>query len=219
MSANNKCFMNCLLKKVVPSFLFGILLTAHTSANDKEHPYCCTSVASNSRLAKLGEVDFSIFAAMSAGNFFQGLEYKKVQSAGRSAAEFYKDRRAVSLFPEELEIVVGFHTLASVKNKPSRRPSIADLDDLSRSLEFEASWKTGVELRSAELIAPPELSRKPSPLEHGIIGWSYTLRVHARDVPLTDHLVISVFGPYKEFVSRVTFDLTSDLIPPPVPIR
>ncbi|MGB2676363.1 MAG: hypothetical protein WAN12_04695 [Candidatus Acidiferrum sp.] len=211
-------------RRGVIQFLTGAVLTAalttQASANDKTYSHCCKSVLSSSGEAKLGEVDFSILSTMSAGDFFQGLEYIRRDSAGLSSDEFRKDGRIVSQFPEELEIVIAFVTLAGVRNKPSHFPSISEVEELSRSLEFDASWKTGVESHPAELIAPPEMAKKPSPgKKEGIIGWSNTFHVRARNVPLTDHLVISVFGPGKKFLGRVTFDLISDLTWHPGPTK
>jgi hypothetical protein len=58
---------------------------------------------------------------------------------------------------------------------------------------------------------------KPN-LDKNSIAWGYTLRVHAVNVPLTDHLVISVLGPSGEFLGRVTFDLRAALKAPPGPM-
>ena len=211
------------MRSVVRFLLRAFLTTAFTtqaSANDKTYSFCCTSVLSSHSQAKLGEIDFSITSKMSAGNFFQGLKYVRRDSEGLFSDEFRKDSRVVSQFPEELEIVVAFVTLAGLRRKPSHLPSLPEVEELSRSLEFDASWKTGVELHPAELTALPEMAKKPTPgRQEGFIGWSYIFHVRSKNVPLTDHLVISVFGPGKKFLGRVTFDLVTELTWHPGPTK
>lgn len=211
--------MQSVVRFLLRAFVTAVL-TTQASANHKTYSHCCTSVLSSHSQAKLGDVDFSITSKMSAGNFFQGLEYIRGDSEGLSPDEFRKDSRVVSQFPEELEIVVGFVTLAGLRRKPSHLPSVPEVEELSRSLEFDASWKTGVELHPAELTALPEMAKKPTPgKQEGFIGWSYIFHVRAKNVPLTDHLVISVFGPGKKFLGRVTFDLISELTWHPGPTK
>ncbi len=193
------------------------MLIAHSTADGRKHPYCCMAVFSSNGWANLGQVEFSIFSVMTAGNFFKGLEYRKADAEGRRVAEFRKDGRIVAFFPDKLDIIVDFDAVAGPKVKPSRVPSLAEVDELSRSIQLDASWKSGVELRPAELIGPP-LTDKPTPSKYGV-SWTCSFQVRAKSVPLTEHLVVSVLGPHKEFLGRVTFDLTSDLIPPPGPTK
>ncbi|MFY9531632.1 MAG: hypothetical protein WBC04_13960 [Candidatus Acidiferrales bacterium] len=159
--------------------------------------------------AQLGEVCFSLLSWMDAGDFFKELQYTKKQGS-HYADEFRKDGQIVSVFPEELRVIVVFETASCVRNK---EPAVSAerVDDLLRSLELEASWKRGLEYRPAELTGPPTLSGKPTTVGN-VVGDSYAFHVHARGVPITDHLVISVFGPDKKFLVRVTFDLTRDLL-------
>jgi len=85
------------------------------------------------------------------------------------------------------------------KGNDTPRLSAAELDDLVHSLQFETSWKTGVVLRPAELIAPPRLAEMPTPNRFlkDSFAWNYVFHIHAKNVPLTDHLVIFVFGPQR----------------------
>jgi hypothetical protein len=203
--------------RVVASLLVLALTTAHTSANDKTFVYKYREVmSSSSARAKLGEVCFLLFSSMNAGDFFKGLHYTMKQGS-RSADEFYKNGRIVSVFPEELEIRVGFETVPCVGNKV---PDLSTdrVEDLLRSLQLEASWKRGVEYRPAELTGLPTLVAKPATI-HTVVADTYSFRVLARAVPITDHLVVSVLGTNKKFLARVTFDLAHDLLPPILPVK
>ncbi len=209
MSTNyGRSIMSQLQRLVSGLFLLPLFATC-TPGNDKTYAHGYTSVLSSFGEAQLGEVCLHFASTMTAGNFFKGLEYRKPGSGSPSAGEFRKDGRIISLFPAELDILVGFHTEPCKGNNwPHLSPPEAG--DLVRPLEIEASWKRGVELRPAELSAPPELTTKPTPFEKSII-WKYTFHIRARDVPLTDHLVVSIYGPEKKFLGRVTFDLISEL--------
>src|SRR5712691_723825 len=105
------------LYRLIAGLLLITSCTVCTRGDGKKYVYPYTSVLSSDANAKLGELNFSIFSSMSAGNFFKSLEYRMVGSGGRFADEFHKDGRVVSLFPEELEVVVGFHTVAGHRNK------------------------------------------------------------------------------------------------------
>jgi len=206
-------------------FLLVSLMTPHSSADEKKYVYHYASLVSfSSAVAKLGQVCFQFSTMMSAGDFFKELEYIQTNST----AEFRKDGRRVTLFPEELVIRVGFNTwgdpLANAAKPctwkiPSHRASEAEIAVLLRSLRIEASWKRGVELRPAELITSPELTAKPRPFEATAVGWSYTFHVRAGDVPLTDNFVVSAFSADEKLLGRVTLDLLSDITLPPGPRR
>jgi hypothetical protein len=211
-----------LFAKIAASLIFLLvsLVTPQSSADDKKYVYDYGSLVSfSSTPTKLGQVCVRFSAMMSAGGFFKGLEYVKTDSDG----EFRKDGRRVALFPEELDIRVGFGTwgdpLANASTQctrktPSQQASAAELTDLLRSLRIEASWKRGVELRAAELITLPELTTKPRPFESTMVVWNYTFHVRAGDVPLTDHFVVSAYSTDK-LLGRVSLDLASDITIPP----
>jgi hypothetical protein len=179
------------------------------------YPY--VSVQSSDGCAKLGEVCFKFFSTMTAGDFFKGLEFTKANPEAPVAGKFRKDGQVVSLFPENLDVLVGIHTWpCNGAIKPQL--SLAEVEDQARSRQLKVEWKRGSELRPTELIAAPENTKKPTFFENSII-WNYTFHIRARNVPLTDHLVVSLFGPKKGFLGRVAFNLTSDLVPPPGPTR
>jgi len=131
----------------------------------------------------------------------------KMKSGDHYASEFRKDGKAISTFPEELRIIVGFQTTACAEN---RQPdlSVNEVDDLLRSLKLEASWKRGLEHRPAEMSEVSTFDPKPA-INGKTIADGYVLHLHARGVPITDQLVISIFGPGKKLqklLTHVTFD-------------
>lgn len=196
------------------------MFTSHGSADDKKYAYDSESVMSSSGIGQQGKACFRFFSFMTAGHFFPGLEYIRTHSAADPADEFRKDGGIISAFPEDLQINVFFHTCPCTGN--STQPlSPAELDDLLHSLQLDTSWKTGVELRPAELIAQPRLTGMPIPTRFlkNSSTWDYVFHVRAKNVPLTDHLVIFVFGPNKTLLGRMTFDLRAALTPPLKPIK
>ena len=188
---------------------------AFIHAKDRTYVYKYGEVMSSSlSRAKLGDVCFSLFASMDAGDFFKGLEYRK-KTANHFASEFRKNGQIVSVFPEELQIGIGFQTVPCTGTKqPELSP--AQVDDLLRSIDLQVSWKSGLEYRSAKLVGPPVLLAKPVTIQK-VVGEMYTLHVRARGVPITDHLVVSVLDPDKRVLTHVTFSITVDLLPPTIP--
>jgi hypothetical protein len=92
------------------------------------------------------------------------------------------------------------------------------------SLRFEVAWKRGIESRPAEVLSPFALTEGPIPgkqllsavgmgseyeSEYAVYGLVFSGRITSRTVPLTDHLVISVFNPDQHFLARMAIALTS----------
>ncbi len=178
----------------------------------RQETYRYPDVVGSVDLGRLDADCFGFFTWVNSGDFFVGLEH--IQRGSKD--EFRKNGHSVLVFPDEIMVSIAFHTMAC-PNKPAPESSPAGIKNLLDSISLEGSWKRGVELRSAELLAPIELFQKPTKIK-GLIAWAYTLRVRAKDVPLTDEFVISVFGPERRLLGRVKIDLRSDLKTPLYPV-
>ncbi len=202
------------------SLVLFLLITPVAAAQKKKDAYDSESVMSSWALGQQGEACFQFFSFMTAGDFFKGLQYVRSRPAANPTDEFRKDGRAVVAFPDRLQVDLSFFTCPCSGNKTVRLLAL-ELNALIDSLQIQASWKTGVELRPADLIASPELGARPTPnpFIRDSFMWGYRFFVRTQDVPLTDHLVISVLGRDRLLFGRVTFDLRVALTPSFKPIR
>ncbi len=115
------------------------------------------------------------------GEFFSGLH--KVETPG--APRFEKGKSIYYKFPDTL--MVDVEAIIFRCEDTPEQPLPPDYGaGLMAGASWKVSWKTRGDIRPVSLVSTTERHRVPS------LRWEYFLEVRAKDVPLTDGLVIDV---------------------------
>ncbi len=140
-----------------------------------------------------GDVCVTFEPTMESGTFFNGLERIDLDSG----VLFRKNSTNVFNFPSylKIDIHVSVHVCDSNIYTPARSP------DLMKGMKFRAQWKRNLALRP---VANVTLENVPLNLEEGDNRLLYVLRIREEDVPLTDHLIISVLTAQGKLLSRMS---------------
>ena len=136
-------------------------------------------------------VNFS--PAMTSGEFFDGLQRHETPSGD----EFRKNSRVVTNFPEQL--TVQLQLSISVCDADIYTPAPAP--GFVNGIRFKAQWKRGLAMRPVEQFA---IQRVAIPSEEGDSRLLFLLKIRDKNVPLTDHLIISVISPQGKLLSRMS---------------
>jgi hypothetical protein len=136
-------------------------------------------------------VNFS--PVMTSGEFFDGLQRHETPSGD----EFHKNSRVVQNFPEQITVQVQLSISVCDADiyTPAPAPSFVS------GIRFKAQWKRGLAMRPVEQFA---VQRVAITSEEGDSRLLFLLKIHDRDVPLTDHLIISVISPQGKLLSRMS---------------
>jgi hypothetical protein len=183
-------------------FLVGILPIA-AQAGGGSSPTYDGVVNFGAQILRMGDGCLSIGGTLASGTFFEDLKRTDV----RGRLEYHKRGKVVTDYPESVTTsirIVGGQCAASSSNAAS---SIFGGD--SYSVKFTVEWKDGMQLRPAVL----------SPVVAHCVGYSSVtipdrgatipsitcqMTVNSRGVPLVDHLIVSVFAPYGNRLTRIS---------------
>jgi hypothetical protein len=162
---------------------------------------------------------------LTSGNFFDGLQWLKTKSGQE---EFHKNGQRVVSFPGSIDVTLAIYMHPCNENFPGG-PSADKLSKLCNSLAIEASWKRGADSWPAEVLKPFKMTKGPftqaellsaigvnkgSLAQHRQYpgyGAAMSASLASQGIPLTDHLVISIFSQEHKFLTRAVIALT----PPP----
>ena len=94
----------------------------------------------------------------------------------------------MDFFPDYLTIEINIRIEVCDSNMytPAKTP------DVIKGMQFRVQWKRGLYLRPAANVS---IERKPLVMEEGDNRMLYVIKVRDHNVPLTDHLILSVFLP------------------------
>src|ERR1700689_5059961 len=145
-----------------------------------------------------GNVCVNFGPVMTAGDFFDGLQRHETPSGD----EFRKNSRVVTNFPEQLTVQVQLSI--SVCDADIYTPAPAP--GFVNGIRFKAQWKRGLAMRPVEQFA---IQRVAIPSEEGDSRMLFLLKIRDKNVPLTDHLIISVISPQGKLLSRMSGRLES----------
>ena len=136
-------------------------------------------------------VNFS--PVMTSGEFFDGLQRHETPSGD----EFHKNSRVVTNFPEQLtvQLQLSISVCDADIYTPAPAPSFVS------GIHFKAQWKRGLTMRPVQQFA---VQRVAITSEEGDSRLLFLLKIRDRDVPLTDHLIISVISPQGKLLSRMS---------------
>lgn len=145
----------------------------------------------------------SVDGTMTSGNFFDDL--KRIDVRGQ--LEYRKRGRVVTEYPESLTTsihIAGDRCAAAFSSSPA-----AIFHGGSYSVNFKVEWKDGMQLRPAVL----------SPVAAHCVGYSSIttpagnfalpsiicqMTVDSKDVPLADHLIVSIFTADGKRLTRLS---------------
>jgi hypothetical protein len=170
-------------KRFWTSIVAAVFLMPYVAApvmtNDKRTKHSST-VPMSSAEGKTGSLCVSFSAGMTAP-LFEGLE--RVETP--SGTEFRRSKETVKNFPEIVEVQLWAKPYGCKSASWKVQPKDLGADILN-SMAFEVFWKHDTELRPAQIISS---NRKHFA---GANQWFFLIQVRSSEVPLSDHLVLSI---------------------------
>ncbi len=130
---------------------------------------------------------------MTSGSFFDGLQRHETPAGD----EFRINSRVVKNFPEQITVQVQLSI--SVCDADIYTPAPAP--GFVNGIRFKAQWKRGLAMRPVAQFA---VQRVAITSEEGDSRMLFLLKIRDQDVPLTDHLIISVMSPQGKLMSRMS---------------
>jgi hypothetical protein len=161
----------------------------------KMHEYK-DDVALSTGQIRTGEVCVNFIPVMQALGFFNGLE--RIDTS--QGSEFRRNSNPVDFFPDYLTIEINIRIEVCDANiyTPAKTP------DVIKGMQFRVQWKRGLYLRP---VANLTIERKPLVLEEGDNRMLYVIKVRDHNVPLSDHLILSVISASGKIMSRMSAHL------------
>ena len=185
--------------------LASLLCTIAVSSIEPKTPPYKRVVPIGTAIARDGALCIDFVGSMTSGNFFEGLESTDTDAGRR----FYSGNREITEFPEELTVEIK----ARVVDCSVSRPQPLN-DETARKLasviNFKVEWKKGVQQQPVEgfslKISPPE----PAPMSELAPApdvWTYMITVKSKNVPITDHLIVSINSGNGKLLTRLSVRL------------
>jgi hypothetical protein len=187
-----------IIRPIAYSFAAACLLLApiahaqSESLTGKMHQYKDDVSLSNGQI-RAGDVCVNFIPVMQSLGFFNGLE--RIDTP--QGSEFRKNSQAVDYFPDYLTIEINIRIEICDANiyTPAKTP------DVIKGMQFRVQWKRGLYLRP---VAGVTIERKPLRMEEGDNQMLYVIKVRDHNVPLTDHLILSVISANGKIMSRMS---------------
>jgi len=158
----------------------------------KMHEYK-DDVALSTGQIRSDDVCVNFIPVMQSLGFFNGLE--RIDTP--QGSEFRRNSQAVDYFPDYLTIEINIRIEVCDANiyTPAKTP------DVIKGIQFRVQWKRGLYLRPAPNVT---IERKPLQMEEGDNRLLYVIKVRDHNVPLTDHLILSVISANGKILSRMS---------------
>jgi hypothetical protein len=162
------------------------------SLTGKMHEYKDDVSLSNGQI-RAGDVCVNFIPVMQSLGFFNGLE--RIDTS--QGSEFRRNSQPVDFFPDYLTIEINIRIEVCDANiyTPAQTP------DVIKGMQFRVQWKRGLYLRP---VAGVTIERKPLRMEEGDNQMLYVIKVRDHNVPLTDHLILSVISGNGKIMSRMS---------------
>jgi len=159
------------------------VLMPHPVTAEQKRKYAKT-VPVGTRQVRVDDTCMTLHASLWAQDFFDTLE--KITTPQR--IEFRKKSDVVRTFPETIYVRVRAFNSKCSAGPTTGQETVAEMK-LMESLHFEASWVRDSETRAVSELSVKRSSKISSAFYH---DWIYDLPIPSRDVPLTDHLEVSI---------------------------
>jgi len=156
----------------------------HSAQTQQKRKYGKT-VSLGAKQAQLDEICITVHSSLIAGDFFDSLQ--KIPSD--HGVEFRKESNIVENFPDTIFVTIRAF-VSQCGEKSSHDGEIKKEIDLMESLHFAASWKSGSETREIPDLSVKRSAKTSSAFYH---DWLYQLSIPSQNIPLTDHLKVSIF--------------------------
>jgi hypothetical protein len=156
------------------------------------------------QFADFSEVDGAfivIRGVLGPGSFFKNLQC--VDSAENTV--FMNDAGEALTFPDRVTITLFI--IGPVPLSEFAQPKKLDAEYML-GLRFSATWKRGVKMRPVNAFRELTVSESQS-LDFAVPlnarqCWIYEFAVEDTDIPLTDHLILSIFSPENKRLARLS---------------
>jgi hypothetical protein len=151
-----------------------------------------TTIPMSSDAAEINGLCISFTASMTS-DWFNGLE--RVETS--SEVKFRRRKNTVTNFPDVVDIQVWArpYECKSVPWKPQPKGLGAETLD---SLSFELFWKHNLELRAASLVFSVKKAYPSARM------WFFLIEARSADIPLNDHLVLSILTQDGTKIARLS---------------
>jgi hypothetical protein len=154
-----------------------------------------TAVPMSSDEAKITGLCISFTASMTS-EWFNGLE--RVETA--SGVEFRRLKNTVTSFPDVVDIQVWAKPYECKSVPWKSQPKGLGAETLG-TLSFELFWKQDLELRPASLVSSIKKDFT------GANRWFFLIQVRSADIPLNNHLVLSILTQDGTKIARLSGQL------------
>jgi hypothetical protein len=172
--------------------LAPVALAQSEGLTGKMHEYK-DDVALSTGQIRTGDVCVNFIPVMQSLSFFNGLE--RIDTS--QGSQFRRGSNPVDFFPDYLTIEINIRIEECDSNiyTPAKTP------DVIKGMQFRVEWKRGLYLRP---VASITIERKPLQTEEGDNRMLYVIRVRDHNIPLTDHLILSVISANGKIMSRMS---------------
>jgi hypothetical protein len=183
---------------LLASLLCGI---AVSSVEPKTPPYKRV-VPIGTAIARDGALCIGFVGSMTSGDFFDGLEATGTDAGRR----FYSGHREITEFPEELTVEIKARVVDCSVSPP--HPVI---DEAARKLvsviNFKVEWKKGFQQQPVEGFSLKVFPPVPGPMSEVAPDpdvWTYSITVESKNIPMTDHLIVSINSGNGKLLTRLS---------------
>lgn len=178
-----------------------LLFAASASAAPKDKTIFDMFVPVAPQPIRASSVCGNLSGALSADDFFDGL----VRIEAHHAVEFRKASQPVHEFPSQVAVALAGNFMPCAEPakgphvdfvRPGNGSSPERVNDFINGLRFTAVWKNRYGIQPVQGFSVTKSA--PTDRNFGIndqIPWRFAFQVPSQGVPLTDQLVISVYGP------------------------
>jgi hypothetical protein len=185
-----RAIYSCLL------FILVWVLPIETAKNTEKRTEFGVGVQTGFSLAEYHDTCIVFQVFFISGQFFSGLRRFETSSG----LVFKKGPETYRTFPDRL--IVDVQATAYRCSGVRGRIPPPDLGGgLLGALSFQLKWRAGSEMQIASLVSTQTRHRPPG------IRWDYFLELSAKDIPLSDSLLIDVVARDHIHLTRLTADL------------
>ena len=149
-------------------------------------------VPMNTGEIRRGDVCVTFYPDVEADDFFKGLQ----RIDHDRVSVFRRDDQLVTTYPSLLRIQIDIRI--SVCDADVYTP--APTPDILKTLHFKVQWKRQLELRPVANFAVQNVPINEGDGENRLL-WVVQIRDH--NVPLTDHLILTILSPDGKILSRM----------------
>jgi hypothetical protein len=139
-----------------------------------------------------GDTCVTFAPEMSAADFFEGLQRLDLPSG----PVYRKLNQTVTFFPTYIEVLiyVNIHQCDTDLYTSAKAP------DFVSKIKFRLQWKRDLDMRPADFT----IEQVPLNLDEGDDRMLFVMRIKDQNVPLSDHLILSVWNEQGKLLSRMS---------------